>query len=180
MEYMLENEMGGISSNRHCYFKCPDLLEKINVFLRTIQPNIPAHESHPCVAFINELWPVFDLCLGNFGGDEMISESLCKCFKTCVISYRMHFVPLIPQLLQRIVNVFSQTGMSAYLWVAGRTIREYAIEGSDGVTPCLQLVEQLSSPTFAMFGNKQFDDIPDGKRIFVRRFVPIETSRTSH
>jgi transportin-3 len=72
-------------------------------------------------------------------------------------------VPLLPQLLQRIVNVFSQTGMSAYLWVAGRTIREYAVEGTDGVAPCLQLVEQLSSPAFNMFGSKQFDDIPDGK-----------------
>lgn len=140
----------------------PDLLEQINIFLQVIQPNIPVNETHPCVAFINELWPVFDLCLANFGSDQLVSESLCKVFKTCVISYRMHFVPLIPQLLQRIVNVFSQTGMSAYLWVAGRTIREYAIEGSDGVAPCLELVEQLSSPTFTMFGTKSFDDIPDG------------------
>ncbi|KAJ2957823.1 hypothetical protein NQZ79_g6514 [Umbelopsis isabellina] len=148
-----------------------DLLEQINIFLRVIQPEIPPHETHPCVAFINELWPVFDLCLANFGGEELVSESLCKCFKTCVISYRLHFVPLLPQLLQRIVNVFSQTGMSAYLWVAGRTIREYAVEGTDGVAPCLQLVEQLSSPAFTMFGNKQFDDIPDVVEEYFRMLV---------
>ncbi|GAB5592901.1 Nuclear import receptor [Umbelopsis nana] len=156
-----------------------DLLEQINIFLQVIQPNIPVNETHPCVAFINELWPVFDLCLANFGSDQLVSESLCKVFKTCVISYRMHFVPLIPQLLQRIVNVFSQTGMSAYLWVAGRTIREYAIEGSDGVAPCLELVEQLSSPTFTMFGTKSFDDIPDVVEEYFRMLVCFLTNAPS-
>ncbi|CAO3658469.1 unnamed protein product [Umbelopsis ramanniana] len=156
-----------------------DLLEQINIFLQVIQPEIPMNETHPCVAFINELWPVFDLCLSNFGADQLVSESLCKCFKTCVISYRMHFVPLLPQLLQRIVNVFSQTGMSAYLWVAGRTIREYAVEGTDGVAPCLQLVEQLSSPTFAMFGAKSFDDIPDVVEEYFRMLVSFLNSAPS-
>ncbi|RUS17966.1 hypothetical protein BC937DRAFT_89307 [Endogone sp. FLAS-F59071] len=148
-----------------------ELLEQITLFLQVVTPDIPPGQPHPCVTFVRELWPVFDLLLDSFGNHPAVSESLCKCFKYCVVSYRTHFIPLLPQLMERLVTVFDRTQLSCYLWVATKVVREYANEDANNTTNCLKFMEGLSTVMFGMLPSKQFSDIPDVIEEYFRLIV---------
>ncbi|KAI8369742.1 armadillo-type protein [Blakeslea trispora] len=142
------------------YVKIGDLLEQINVFFDIIRPeNIPVGQSHPCVTFISELWPVLDSTLTQLGGLDTVSEPLCKCFNSFMLSYGPHFIPFLPQLMERIVNAFNLTGLSCYLWVALKLVREFARE--EGQRPCFEFVQQLSQVLFVKLQTQQVNDMPD-------------------
>lgn len=143
--------------------KIGDILEQISVFFDVIQPQIEVGQPHPCVTFIGELWPVLDITLSNFGDTPTITEPLCKCFNSFILSYGLHFVPLLPQLMERLVNAFSATGQSCYLWVSFKLVREYACDEGDAAAPCFQLVSRLSQSMFMKLQQQQqnINDIPD-------------------
>ncbi|KAI9480494.1 MAG: armadillo-type protein [Benjaminiella poitrasii] len=141
--------------------KIGDLLEQVSVFFQIIRPdNIPTGQPHPCVTFISELWPVLDTVLSNFGDQPTVSEPLSKCFNNFMSSYGSDFVPLLPSLMERIVNAFDATGLSGYLWVALRMIREYG-KGGAAAAPCFELVQRLSQSMFIKLQSSQVNDIPD-------------------
>ncbi|CAO3618834.1 unnamed protein product [Cunninghamella echinulata] len=148
-----------------------DILEEISAFFTIIIPDIPANQSNPCVEFIKELWPAFTLCLTNYGDESTIAESLCRCYKAFVQSYREHFIPLLPQLMESIVNGFESTGLGVYLWAANKVIGEYAIEGTDGVAPCFGLIERVSVLLFAKLNGQKMDDIPDVIEDYFRMMI---------
>lgn len=140
--------------------KIGDILEQISVFFNVIQPEVALGQPHPCVTFISELWPVLDLTLNNFGDEPTVTEPLCKCFNNFILSYGLHFVPLLPQLMERLVSAFGATGQSCYLWVSYRLVREYAQDEGDAAVPCLQLVQRLSQFMFVKIG-PNVSEIPD-------------------
>ncbi|KAI7906612.1 armadillo-type protein [Cokeromyces recurvatus] len=147
-------------TNDEC-IKIGDFLEQISVFFQIIRPeNIPSGQAHPCVTFISELWPVLDIILANFGGLSTISEPLSKCFNSFISSYGIDFVPLLPSLMERIVNAFDRTGLSGYLWVALRMVREYG-KREAAASPCFELVQRLSQTMFTKLQSSQVSDIPD-------------------
>jgi transportin-3 len=134
-------------------------LEQISVFFDVIQLKIELGQAHPCVTFIGELWPVLDITLTNFGDLSTVTEPLCKCFNSFIRSYGPHFIPLLPQLMERLVNAFEATGQSCYLWVSFKLVREYALDKGDSAAPCFQLVQRLSQSMFRKL--QKVDDIPD-------------------
>ncbi|RUS29267.1 armadillo-type protein [Jimgerdemannia flammicorona] len=148
-----------------------DLLDQITLFLQIVAPDIPPSQPHPCVTFVRDLWPVFDLLLASFGAHPIVSESLCKCFKYCVVSYRAHFLPLLPQLMERLVTAFDRTQLSCYLWVSTKIVREYAGEDATSTTNCLNFVEGLSTVMFRVLNTKKFTEIPDVIEEYFRLIV---------
>ncbi|CAO3589815.1 unnamed protein product [Absidia cylindrospora] len=148
-----------------------DILEQLSAFFDIIRPDIPAGQTHPCVNFVNEVWPMFTMCLANFGDNPVVAEPLCRCYKSCLQSYKTHFTPLMPQLMENIVNGFDETGLGVYLWVANKIIKEYAVEGSEGVAPCFGLVERLSMIVFGKLNGQKFDDIPDVVEEYFRMVI---------
>ncbi|KAI8086442.1 armadillo-type protein [Halteromyces radiatus] len=156
-----------------------DLLEQIGAFFAIICPEVPANHPHPCVGFVKELWPVFTICINNFGGVPTIAEPLCRCYKGCIQSYKNHFVPLLPQLMEDIVLGFETTGLGVYLWVANKIIKQYSVEGSDGVAACFGLVERLSMIVFGKLNGQKLEDIPDVVEEYFRMVVAfLESSPT--
>lgn len=147
-------------TNEDCV-KMGDILEQISVFFEIIRPDISLNQPHPCVTFITELWPVLDATLANFGQVVTVSEPLCKCFNSFIVSYGPHFIPLLPQLMERVVNAFANTGLSGYLWVSLKLVREYS--KNDGERPCFDLLQGLSQAMFIKMQAQQVNDIPDGK-----------------
>ncbi|KAG9299539.1 hypothetical protein G9A89_020710 [Geosiphon pyriformis] len=126
------------------------------------QQIISTGQVHPCISVIQEMWPVFDQLLAHFSGHPHLSEAISKCFKNCVVSYSDEFRPLLPALMDRLVNAFDQTGLSCYLWVATKCVREYIDgEGSEATLTLLAFVERLSVTMFRVLAKKKFVDIPD-------------------
>lgn len=152
-------------SNRRVFFLTCwlDLLEQISAFIEFVHPDIPAGQPHPCVNFVNELWPIFDLCIKNFGDSNVICEPLGRCLKSCIKSYKLHFLPLLPQLLDRLVIGFEQSGLGVYLYVSLKVIEEYAQSTAETTAVCFSLIERLSGTMFTKANTTNFNDIPDGK-----------------
>ncbi|KAI8365426.1 armadillo-type protein [Choanephora cucurbitarum] len=147
------------SLSQEDYVKIGDLLEQINVFFDIIRPEIPLGQPHPCVTFISELWPVLDTTLTQFGGLDTVSEPLCKCFNSFMLSYGPHFIPFLPQLMERIVNAFNLTCLSCYLWVSLKLVRAFARD--EGQRPCFEFVQQLSQVLFVKLQTQQVNTMPD-------------------
>ncbi|CAB4409821.1 unnamed protein product [Rhizophagus irregularis] len=160
---------GASATDKEIRFAC-DKLEQFSIIIRVVAD--PKKETstadvntglvHPCITIIQELWPVFDLLLVHFGSDSHLSESLCKCFKYCVVFYRIPFRPLLPDLMERLVTVFGQTFLSCYLWVATKCVQEHCDgEGTEMTMAMLSFVERLSVSMFNLLNGKKPADIPD-------------------
>ncbi|CAG8608492.1 6594_t:CDS:2, partial [Acaulospora colombiana] len=159
---------GGSAIEKDAKDAC-DKLEQFSMVLRVMAErqrgetiDTTPNTVHPCVSIIQELWPVFNLLLLNFGADPHLSESLCKCFKCCVVYYPNAFHLLLPDLMERLIAAFDQTGLSCYLWVAGKCVRMNSVgEGTEATLALLTFVERLSVTMFRILGDKKPDDIPD-------------------
>ncbi|KAI9316196.1 armadillo-type protein [Dichotomocladium elegans] len=157
-----------------------DLLEEIAAFIEVIHPDIPLGQPHPCVNFVNDLWPIFDLCLKKFGTEGPVCEQLGKCFKNCVQSYKLHFVPLLPQLMERIVSGFDYSGLSVYLYVALKIIKVYGAGGPENAAVCLNLVERMSATMFTRLTEKKFQDMPDVVNEYFRMVTELLQVAPTH
>ncbi|CAG8580296.1 14524_t:CDS:2 [Funneliformis caledonium] len=147
-----------------------DKLEQFSIIIRVIADSrketntidVNSGLVHPCITIIKDLWPVFDLLLVQFGSDSHLSEILCKCFKYCVVFYRISFRPLLPDLMERLVTVFGQTHLSCYLWVATKCVQEYSDdEGTEMTMAMISFVERLSVTMFSLLNGKKSAEIPD-------------------
>lgn len=99
------------------------------------------------------------MTLLNFGHINTVNEPLCKCFNSFIRSYGVHFIPLLPQLMERLVSAFDATGNSCYLWVSFKLVREYACDEGECALPCFQFVQRISQSMFMKL--QQVNDIPD-------------------
>ncbi|CAG8533786.1 12478_t:CDS:2 [Acaulospora morrowiae] len=159
----------GVSTTEKDVKDACDKLEQFSMVLRVIAErqrnetvNNTSGQTHPCISIIQELWPVFDVLFRNFGVDPQLSESLCKCFKCCVVHYPNDFQQLLPELMDRLIAAFDQTGLSCYLWVAGKCVRIHSSgEGTEATLTLLRFVERLSVTMFRILSEKKPDDIPD-------------------
>ncbi|KAK9762669.1 Nuclear import receptor [Basidiobolus ranarum] len=137
-----------------------DLVDQIATFFQYVTPSNTS-EANPLIQLINELWPVCDNLLINFGGNIHLAENISKYLKCCVVYYRKEFLPLLPSFLERLVETFDRTGLGCYLWVAKKTIDQYSGQAQRDGIPLLAVVEKLSSSMFRIVKEKGFQEIPD-------------------
>ncbi|CEJ00632.1 hypothetical protein RMCBS344292_14684 [Rhizopus microsporus] len=140
------------------YVKIGDTAVLISIFFKVIQPEVPLGQPHPCINFINELWPVFDLTLTQFGGVNTICEPLCKCFVEMIRSYRQHLLPLVPQIMERMVKAFEATGHGVYVWVAQKLVVNF-IQQQEMTGLCWELVKKMSEILFIKLQTVPLDSI---------------------
>ncbi|KAF0521261.1 ARM repeat-containing protein [Gigaspora margarita] len=166
--HLLANK--GVGANERDIRNACDKLEQFSMILRVFAERQKKDDAtdvislpvHPCISIIQELWPVFDLLLMNFGADSHLSESLCKCFKYCIVYYPAAFRPLLPEFMDRLITVFDRTSLSCYLWVAGKCVREHSTgEGTEATLTLLTFFERLSVTMFRFIVEKKPSDIPD-------------------
>jgi transportin-3 len=89
-----------------------------------------------------------------------VTEPLCKCFNSFILTYGAHFIPLLPQLMERLVTAFQQTGLSGYMWVSLKLVREYA--KNEGERPCFEFLKSQSQSMFTQMQSENVNNIPDG------------------
>ncbi|KAG0260244.1 Nuclear import receptor [Actinomortierella ambigua] len=141
-------------------FQMCDNLSQLKIFFETVNPQVSPSDPHPCVPIFQELWPILETVADQFGNNEDIAKPLAGCMRSAVISYRDHFTPLLPSLLNRLVRSFEQTGLGQYLWVGSRVVREF---GKTDPTMTVQFVESVSTTMWQILQKYagQFNQIPD-------------------
>ncbi|KAG0941977.1 hypothetical protein G6F57_005936 [Rhizopus arrhizus] len=140
--------------------KIGDIAEQIGTFFELIKPDVPVGQPHPCVEFIVEIMPVFDLVLTNFGDVFTVCEPICRCYSEMIGSYGRHLLPIITQIMERMVNAFEATGHGAYVWVASKLVSAYVKE-QEMTGLCWELIKKMSELLFIKMQTTPLHNITD-------------------
>lgn len=140
-----------------------DDIELLTIFVQTVSPYVERQQEHPAVQLLMELWPALSVTLDVFGSIQYVSESVSKCFKNLIYSYRIHTLPLLGPMAEKLVAAFERYEYGCFLWVSGAIVRQFGHEEvEDDVRRAIWLfVERQCVNTFRLLENNQPNDIPD-------------------
>jgi transportin-3 len=141
-------------------------VEVVTIFVQTVTPSVDFHDAHPAVTLIQNLcWIPLCKILDTFGSHQFVSESVAKCFKNIIYSYRIHSLPLLGPMAEKLVWCFEKYEYGCFLWVSGAIVRQFGLEKTDGETQYAiwQFVERQCVNTFRLLELHKPNEIPDRK-----------------
>jgi transportin-3 len=143
-------------------------VELLTIFVQTGSPYVEPTQEHPAVHLLTELWPALSDTLTIFGSVQFISESISKNFKNIVYSYRIHSLPLLGPMAEKLVTSFEQYEFGCFLWVSGAIVRQFGHEEVDDEVrfAIWQFVERQCLNTFRLLEKNKPNDIPDCTSLF--------------
>ena len=127
-------------------------LNELSTFFRFVVPRQEEaiQEPHPCMVMLAEMMPpIIEKLFLRYAKEEPISEALCRLFRNTIETYRLHFLPVLPKLVELLVQTFETTGFPCYLWVAGRCVRTFG-QGEEQLAGSMvqTLVEKMTELVF--------------------------------
>jgi transportin-3 len=140
-----------------------DLVELLTIFIQTVSPYVEPSQEHPAIHLLSDLWPALCETLSIFGSTQFISESVAKNFKNIIYSYRIHSLPLLGPMAEKLVWAFEQYEYGCFLWVSGAIVRQFGHEEVDNDVrfAIWQFVERQCLNTFRLLEKHKPNDIPD-------------------
>ena len=147
-------------------FLMKDLVELLTIFIQTVSPYVEPTQEHPAVHFVRDIWPVLCETLTVFGFVQYISESVAKIFKNIIYSYRIHSLPLLGPMAEKLLSSFEQYQYGCFLWASGAIVRQFGHEEVDDEVryAIWQFVERQCLNTFQLLEKNKPNDIPDCMR----------------
>ena len=138
-------------------------MELLTIFIQIVSPYVEPNEDHPAVRLISDLWPALYDTLKTFGSVQFISESVAKNFKNIIYSYRIHSLPLLPQMAETLVTSFELYEFGCFLWASGAIVRQFGHEEVDDRVryAIWEFVERQCVNTFRLLEKSKPNDIPD-------------------
>ena len=71
---------------------------------------------------------MLDTVAKNFPKSKKILESLCRCWRYMVLSYRTSVLPLLPALAEQLASGFETTRQGCFLWTTDAVLREFPVD----------------------------------------------------
>jgi hypothetical protein len=133
-------------------------IKRINTVMKTTQIDTTLITS----IFI-QILPLLQNCL-IINPDEEFAEEICKCYKHSIRNCGATFIPYLEQMLSHIIDCFTKTPFSAYVYVANTILKNYGDYKYNNVhDPMLyQVVWSISSVFFTKFTSlHNFEQDPD-------------------
>lgn len=123
-------------------------ITRINTIMKTIQI-----DPELITSIFIQIVPLLQNCLINYSSDEDFAEEICKCYKYSIRNCGDTFIPYLEQMLIHIVDCFTKTHFSAYIYVANTILKNYGdIKYNNAYDQILyQVVWSISSAFFAKF-----------------------------
>ncbi|KAH6560059.1 hypothetical protein BASA50_003202 [Batrachochytrium salamandrivorans] len=115
-----------------------------------VVPEIPLSETHPCIQIVGQMWPIIQALHDRHGKDITIAECAARLLQSILSSYKQHALPILPQLIEFLVQQFESTGFSCHLWIAGRCVRIFGDDEKDEGRLVCMLVEKLTTLVFGL------------------------------
>lgn len=110
-----------------------------------IKSEIKSTESHPVVELFKMYIPILNAIMDFLGDNQVISEHICECFVEVMTTCTQHTLPLIYDMLLKIVTIYEKTKYSCYLWVFNNCIKFYFNEDNKDECQFLKNVYQKLS-----------------------------------
>ncbi|KAI5293358.1 Nuclear import receptor [Ascosphaera acerosa] len=103
-----------------------DHVQLISIFMQVVAPYIPPGNEHPCVKYCAEVLPILNTIVMAYTKSVPILERVCRCWRYMVISYRSHFIQLLPALASSLSSGFEACREGCFLWATDAVLREFS------------------------------------------------------
>lgn len=142
-------------------------MQLLTIFVQNIQPYVSPNKGNPAVKYCQEILPVMSAIAENFTDSIPILETVCRCWRNMVLSYRTAILPLLPTLAQQLATGFQNTRQGCFLWATDSVLREFAI-GAEFVDPATSQAVYTFFETQVIAFLRIMDslppnELPDGK-----------------
>ena len=102
----------------------------------------------------------------NFTDSVPILETVCRCWRNMVLSYRTAILPLLSTLARQLATGFQTTKQGCFLWATDSVLREFAV-GAEFVDPATSqaiysFFETQAIAFLRIMNNLPASDLPDG------------------
>lgn len=123
------------------------------------------NDIHPVVKLLQDLWPVLVMLLDIYSSVPPVTHSVARLLRHSMENTKTHLLPLLPQIVNKIVDSYASTKDTTYLWIGKKLLEVYADEGGDIGKELGIVVEKMSEITFGIFREiGKLDDIPESKQ----------------
>lgn len=146
-----------------------NLLETIillTIFIQNITPYYLPAEINQAVRYCEELLPVLSAICLAFKNSLPILETVCRCWRAMVISYRAGVLPILEDLATQLATGFKESRQGCFLWATGAVLREFSedIEYVDPATTkaVYNFFEQQAFAFLQIMNELPPQELPDG------------------
>ncbi|CAB3980536.1 transportin-3-like isoform X2 [Paramuricea clavata] len=160
-------------------------LDRIATIFRYTEVKANDGEKHPCFDIVQEVWPVVSMTFRKYQTDVRTMERCCRCVRFIIRCLGTHFVPLLGQLVSEIIQVYSTTHHSCFLYLGSILVDEFGTS-KNCVSGLIKMLEAFCPPTFAFLSSPEAfvhhpDTVDDLFRLCTRcvQTCPIEFLKCS-
>jgi transportin-3 len=121
-----------------------------------------------CQDTCGEAWIVLEQLITKFGASPDIGEKVSRVLRHGISFFGDSALPVAPAVVARMSFAFEATGIPAYLWIAGKLIRQFGNEEGEEIRGSFQEVfERSTHKMVSLLQAKPPEALPDGKRAFL-------------
>lgn len=144
-----------------------DNMNLVTIYVKEIAPYVSPGQENPAVKYCQEIVPVMSTIAENFTDSLPILETVCRCWRNMVMSYRTAILPVLPTLAQQLASGFQNTRQGCFLWATDAVLREFAVgaEFVDASTShaIYTFFETQAIAFLRIMNDLPPNDLPDGK-----------------
>ena len=160
-------------------------LDRIATIFRYTEVKANDGEKHPCFGIVQEVWPVVSMTFRKYQTDVRTMERCCRCVRFIIRCLGPHFIPLLGQLVTEIIQVYSNTHHSCFLYLGSVLVDEFGTNKTC-VPGLIQMLEAFCPPTFSFLTSPEAfvhhpDTVDDLFRLCTRfvQTCPVEFLKCS-
>ncbi|KAL5032389.1 hypothetical protein BDV3_000966 [Batrachochytrium dendrobatidis] len=125
-------------------------INQLSTLFRFILPDTPLSQPHPCIDVVKQMWPIIQEVYKRYGSDSFIAEVMSRLLQNILTSYNQHSLPLLPSIIELLLQQFELTGFSCHIWIAARCIRNFGNENTDEGRLICTMVEKMARLVFSL------------------------------
>jgi transportin-3 len=142
-----------------------DGLANLEVMLHVVG-SFGEHLPASCQGTCQEVWPVFDAFLAKHGSDYDSAEHVTRVLRHALNLFGEAVLPIAADVLERMSTSFASSGLSCYLWIAGKVHSRFGNEEDPVLRDAVRDVYELSTQKLlAMLQEKSAAMLPDGEHL---------------
>lgn len=121
-----------------------------------------------CQGTCQEVWPVFDMFLAKHGSDYDSAEHVTRVLRHALNLFGPAVLTIAADVLRRMSTSFASSGLSCYLWIAGKVHSRFGNEEDPLLRNAVKDVyERSTQKLFVMLREKSAAMLPDGDPFLV-------------
>jgi transportin-3 len=122
------------------------------------------HLPPSCQGTCQEVWPVFNAFLAKHGSDYESAEHVTRVLRHGLNLFGRAVLTIAADVLGRMSASFASSGMSCYLWIAGKVHGRFGNEEDPVLRDAVRDVYECSTQKIlAMLQEKSAATLPDGE-----------------